>query len=430
MHNTQREPFSGILFFLFQIMCILGITPGGPPTLKWIVFAALVWISHFLITKTTTQDLTADLSLGTSILIQLCTVFDMIFVTHPDTLQNFQDSGGGKVTERPFKQRVVWAYNLYTNPRGIGWAHESRHLPSRPSPSTPRWKFVGVRILHAFLYFILDRVAHALNASNPGMTTPGVLLSQSALHWRALAVVSFGATAFTRMNLSHCLLSAGVVALGLSTPERWPHLFGSPLQAWSVQQFWRKVWHQMLRRIVIACASFATSKIIRSHTRTYGRRAYLPNFVHTSLWVFMVFVIGGIIHVGGEYMLLGRFGSGALKFFILQPVAITLEKMVTFSWSFFNPPLDINGSNPRTKQPNGQNSMKNLSPNTSKNSELSRSGLEMEVASELPMWLRYVGYIWVFLWFVFSYPFSIDPLVSRGIFTDPRVDLRTFAWAS
>jgi hypothetical protein len=155
----------------------------------------------------------------------------VMFITHPDTLHNLQDSRGGKITERPFKQRVVWAYNLYTNPRGIGWAHESQRLPSRPPPSTPRWKFVGTQLLFALLSILLECIGHVLNASNPGMTTPGVLLSQSALRWRALGVASFGAAAFARINALHCVLSASVVACGLSTPERWPCLFGSPLQA-------------------------------------------------------------------------------------------------------------------------------------------------------------------------------------------------------
>jgi hypothetical protein len=235
----HRKQFNGALFGLFQIICILGITPGVPPALKWIAFAALVWISHHLITKTTTHDLTADLGLGSAILTQLSFAMDIMFVTHPDTLQNLQDSRAGMITARPFKQRVVWAYNFYTNPRGIGWAHEPQHLPSRPSPSTPRWEFVGNRLLFALLSFLLECISYVFNASNPGMTTPGILFSQSALRWRALGVASFGAAGFARMNALHCVLSASLVVCGFSTPEKWPYLFGSPLQAWSVQQFWR-----------------------------------------------------------------------------------------------------------------------------------------------------------------------------------------------
>lgn len=239
MDNTHREHFSGLLFGLFQLISILSIIPGGPRTLKWIAFFVLSWISYHLITKTTTQDLAADLGLGSAILTQLLIAFDIMFITHPDTLKNFQDSHDGKITERPFKERALWAYNLYTNPRGIGWAHESPHLASRPSPSTPRWRFVGVQVIRAVLYIMLECMAYVLNALNPGMTTLTVPLSQSALHWRALGVAGFGVAGYARINLMHCLLSAGVIACGFSAPERWPNLFGSPLQAWSVQRFWR-----------------------------------------------------------------------------------------------------------------------------------------------------------------------------------------------
>ena len=235
----HREPFSGFLFGLFQLISILSIIPGGPPALKWAAFVVLSWISYHLITKTTTQDPTVDIGLGSAILTQLCTTFDMIFITHSDTLTNFKDSHGGKITERPLNERVFWAYSLYTNPRGIGWAHESRHLPTRPSPSTSRWKFVGIQVFRALLCILAECTAYVLNASNPGMTTLDVPLSQSALHWRALGVIGFGVAGYSRINLMHCLLSTIVVGCGFSAPERWPNVFGSPLQAWSVQQFWR-----------------------------------------------------------------------------------------------------------------------------------------------------------------------------------------------
>ena len=239
MHDTDRGDFNGILYGLFLFISILSIIPGGRSSLKGIAFIVLSWISYHLITKTTTRDLAADVTLGSVILIQLAVVFDMIFVTDPDTLKNFQDSHSGKITERPFKERALWAYNFYINPRGIGWAHESRHLPSRPSPSTSRWKFVGVQLIRALLFFVIESIIHVINSSNPGLTTPSVPLSHSALQWRALGVVGFGVPCYVRISYMHCLLSAGVVACGFSAPERWPNLFGSPLLAWSVQQFWR-----------------------------------------------------------------------------------------------------------------------------------------------------------------------------------------------
>ena len=113
-------------------------------------------------------------------------------------------------------------------------------------------------------------------------------------------------------------------------------------------------------------------------------------------------------------MLIGRMDGGAFKFFVLQSAAIILEKVVASGWTYFNPPLDIDGSDARTKRQNGRNGMKNLSPNTSKRDERSRSGPGAE--SEPPIWLKCVGYAWVFFWFIWSLPFMIDPMVLTGMF--------------
>ena len=239
MRDTNKGNLNGILLGLLQLTNILSIIPGGRPALKGIAFVVSSWITYHLITKTTTQDPAADLGLGSGILSQLFFVFDVMIINHPDTLKNFQDSHSGKITERPFKERALWAYNFYTNPRGIGWAHESRHLPSRPSPSTPRWKFVMVQLIRALLFIVIEFIAHVLNSSNPSMTTLSVPFSHSAFQWRALGVLGVGVAGYARINLMHCLVSAGVVACGFSAPERWPNLFGSPLLAWSVRQFWR-----------------------------------------------------------------------------------------------------------------------------------------------------------------------------------------------
>ena len=117
-------------------------------------------------------------------------------------------------------------------------------------------------------------------------------------------------------------------------------------------------------------------------------------------------------------MLLGRMpvGGGAFKFFILQSAGLILEKVVISGWAHFNPPLDIDGSDARTKRQDGRNGVKNLSANASKKDEQSRSGPEAK--SEPPLWFRCVGYAWVILWFVLSLPFMIDPMVSSGMIID------------
>ena len=129
----------------------------------------------------------------------------------------------------------------------------------------------------------------------------------------------------------------------------------------------------------------------------HDRRVNISNIVQNSLWLCTGFIVGGLIHIGGEYMVIGRMGGGAFKFFVLQSAAIILEKVVISGWAHFNPSLDIDVSR-------------------SKKDERSRRGSEAK--SEPPILLRCVGYAWVILWFVWSFAFMIDPMVSSGMFID------------
>jgi len=129
-------------------------------------------------------------------------------------------------------------------------------------------------------------------------------------------------------------------------------------------------------------------------------------------------------------MLIGRMGYGAFKFFILQSVAITLEKTVASCWAYFNPPLNINGNDgAQTNRQNGHDGVTDSPSYTLKRSDRSRSRLEAKNSNEPPIWLKCVGYVWVLHWFVWSLPFMIDPMVPTGMFIDPRVDFRTFVWS-
>jgi len=111
--------------------------------------------------------------------------------------------------------------------------------------------------------------------------------------------------------------------------------------------------------------------------------------VHVKiLRVLIAFIIVGLVHVGGEIMVLqGKLGWGAAIFFILQGIAIIIESIVSSLW------------NSSDKSPS----------NTGK------------ANSKPTLFVRSVGYVWVLSVLTFSLPFMIDPLVSAGFFVDPRV---------
>ncbi len=86
--------------------------------------------------------------------------------------------------------------------------------------------------------------------------------------------------------------------------------------------------------------------------------------------IYVGFAISAMIHVAGDYSLLGNWSQGgAFRFFMLQAVGITIESTIIdiAKW------LNIRGS-----------------------------------------W-RIVGYVWVILWFTYTVPDWMDPLHRAGL---------------
>jgi len=241
MKELEKQPFDVPRYGLLQALLVVAMIPGQPRILQIACLLFVVQLSHHLITKTTTGDAAGDLGLGSAILTQILVALDLIFFRDPNTLKNLQEPAeSSRISEQPFSRRFRWALILYTNVRGIGWAHEPLHLPPRPSPTKTRRKFIWDRLLTVTGCGLLELVLTVLNASNPRMTAQDVaLLPTYAWYWRVLGVLCFGVAGAVRIEGLYCILSMVVVGCGFSSPHRWPRAFGTPLDAWSVQRFWR-----------------------------------------------------------------------------------------------------------------------------------------------------------------------------------------------
>lgn len=87
--------------------------------------------------------------------------------------------------------------------------------------------------------------------------------------------------------------------------------------------------------------------------------------------VYSAFAVTGLIHVGGEYSLTGSWTyRHALQFFLLQAVGITFEFVVI-------------------------------------------EGIGRRFSVRGPLW-QCIGYLWVIIWFVYTIPNFIDPLLRGG----------------
>lgn len=127
------------------------------------------------------------------------------------------------------------------------------------------------------------------------------------------------------------------------------------------------------------------------------------------------FYFSVLIHIGGEYMLLGKMGYGAASFFLLQPVGITLEILAAAIRN-------------QVAHPRGR--LQGHAHSTSNREMINGNGLKSTPkSSPTPsIWIRFIGYVWVVLWFAYSLPPMVDPLINFGMFVDPGHDLRRNSW--
>ena len=91
--------------------------------------------------------------------------------------------------------------------------------------------------------------------------------------------------------------------------------------------------------------------------------------------IYTAFAISAIMHAASDYFLLGNWSEGgALRFFLLQAVGITIETTVIdiAKW------LSVRGS-----------------------------------------W-HYIGYVWVIMWFTYTIPGWMDPLYRAGFASTPN----------
>ena len=123
-----------------------------------------------------------------------------------------------------------------------------------------------------------------------------------------------------------------------------------------------RVWHQMLRKLVIGHADFITNQL------------RLPKSTFTACFkLFIAFFISGLIHHSAEYVIYQKWAGHSMQFFLLQAAAITCEDVAI--------------------------------------ALAARVGF----SSRPNFFFKLVGFVWVFAWFTYSLPLWLDDIVHAGI---------------
>jgi hypothetical protein len=238
----ERHPFPWGLHALAQCLLVLSITVFSSKTsiwTRWSMFLLIAGISCYLVCYTTTGDVTVDQGLGTAILIQLMVAADYILITdiQRDIYPKDQSQRvKGAEADISLMKRFRRALSLYTTPRGIGWSFEPRTLPK---PSTkPRFAFVSSRIARALAGMLIRTFASVMVNSNPALSGNTLSVRDMGWFYHTAGVFAFALNAVAQINTVHCVLAAFCVGVGISGPQEWLNVFGSPFDAYTVQRFW------------------------------------------------------------------------------------------------------------------------------------------------------------------------------------------------
>jgi len=286
---------------------------------------------------------------------------------HPDqrrpTHHNFRDQ---KVPacSLPLVERIKWAIKLSSNTRCTGWSHGPKHvLPPPPLPSTTRINFVLQQIGTLVLDLIFYDIIITYVRSTPNFARNGPSFAEGGIIRRTTNVLVLGLAGSTSIRACHRICRILSLCIGMTEPQDCPPLFGDIRDAYTLRGFWGRTWHQMLRWPAISHGRFLAYDVFRLKR---GSKLALLVQVYTA------FLVTGLIHLAAEYSVIGYWTyRHTLLFFLLQPVGITFEFLV----------ID----------------------------EIVR---KFAIRGLLR---RFLGHLWVVMWFVYTVPNFIDPPLRKGI---------------
>ncbi|KIM38973.1 hypothetical protein M413DRAFT_447332 [Hebeloma cylindrosporum] len=353
-HDLNRN-----LFGLCQLILFIALVHGGGPNARfnWIFFIPIFIIYIYSVFFCASDSAPSDFSIVTSFMGLIPTASDYILLR--DRQPELQQIGQKKPTsEMTFTERLTWAASLLATSRGIGWKHEpTAHIP--PRPTTSRGEFIASQFLWLIFYYILLDIALSHVQENPCFRIGGPSLAAFGWLWRMTSLV-YIVVVYCTMSGVYAAVSIVTVAIGLYEPRDWPHLFGSLCDAYTLRKCWGRVWHQTLRRMLTSNSNFIAAVL------------HPPKGTFTTYFkLFTSFLISGLMHASGDYILHQNFSQGtSVQFFLLQAVGITFEDAVI--------------------------------------ALASRLGYKQSRIFKL------IGFIWVFAWFTFCMPLWLDPQVHAG----------------
>lgn len=216
--------------------------------------------------------------------------------------------------------------------RGRAWDFAPNAVLSQSPTPLPQFTFIIQSLLKVIeCYIILDAIETVVYAHTWNTLDPRPITGVGMPIWKQF-VLAFCVCVHTGMTIS---LPYGVAALLTSfagaPSTAWPPMFDSPFAARSLAEFWSQKWHAIFRR-VFDVWSYAILSIIPTsalHLKSRGRkflRAVIIFLLSYTLHLFLLWAVPP----NPAYPPKQFFNLQAAKFFIAQPIGLSIELLVVF----------------------------------------------------------------------------------------------------
>ena len=233
----KHDPKPALLGLIYLILIIGLANHNGKPSQRsqWLFFIPIASICIYMVFFCASSNPASDYVATVPITTVFFSSLDYILLRKYHQ-RELQPSGQKPLSKMPLKDRLWWATSLLGNPRGIGWTHEpTRCLPPRPS-STPG-KFILSQLMWMVFYILQFDISNIFVRANPCFATGGPSLTAFGWLWRSTAWL-YVSLAYSTLSLLYIAYSIVSVTVGMSEPRDWPHLFGSPLNGYTLRNCW------------------------------------------------------------------------------------------------------------------------------------------------------------------------------------------------
>lgn len=245
-----------------------------------------------------------------------------------------------------FLHRLDWVLDLFTNFRGIGWAHQNPTLPPPPEiilstlqpkfpasnlpPSTPPTRESLLRktaitlILHILALDTLKTLTlwdpYFLSLPAPPSASPFPFPTFTRLLLSATFTYTALSAIFLLAPFTACLLGPRILG-SHADPWLYPPFFASPalIAQKGLAGLWGNVWHQLFRFAFDSAGDF----LARPLGPAWGRKS--PN--GGLLRLVTAFILSGLLHASASYTMLPPTQPlHAFAFFAVQPIGILAHR--------------------------------------------------------------------------------------------------------